>query len=132
MLKNLHILLLVTLCTGILSGAAPTAHAAEFREKGIALIDRKGPNALMFEAHGLPSFSDRYMGVTRLTRFYDETGLQIPLADLKIPCEAKIMYRKNARTASPEAISVHVLFYREDRIIDTKFNLPVMKPDEPR
>jgi hypothetical protein len=131
MLKNLHILLLAALCAGILSAAAPTVHA-EFREKGIALIDRKGPNALMFEGHGLPSFSDRYMGVTRLTRFYDETGLSISLADLKIPCEAKILYTKNRRTALPEAISVHVILYREDRVIDTKFNLPVMKPDGPR
>jgi len=130
MLKNLHVLLLITLCVGILPIAAPLAHA-EFREKGVALIDRKAPNALMFEGHGLKSFVDRYMQVTRLTRFYDENGLSISLADLKIPCQARILYRKNARTGRPEAISVHVDFYREDRVINTNFNLPVMKPNKP-
>jgi len=130
MLKNLLMLLLVTLCVGILPIAAPLAHA-EFREKGVALIDRKGPNALMFEGHGLKNFVDRYMQVTRLTRFYDENNLPISLADLKIPCQAQILYRKNARTGRPEAISVKVNFYREDRVIGTHFNLPVMKPDLP-
>ena len=130
MLKNLLVLLLITLCVGILPIAAPMAHA-EFREKGVVLIDRKGPNALMFEGHGLKSFVDRYMQVTRLTRFHDENGLPISLADLKIPCQAQLLYRKNARTGRPEAISVKVDFYREDRIIDNRFNLPTIKPPKP-
>jgi hypothetical protein len=130
MLKNLHILLLAALCVGILSAAAPTAHAAEFREKGTALIEGKAPNALAFDGHGFKYFVDRYMRITSLTRFYDENGLSISLANLKIPCQAQIHYRRNARTGVPEAISVNVDFYREDKIVDTRFNMPSVKFQE--
>ncbi len=87
MKKNVCSLLIVALCGCILAIAAPRAQA-ESREEGPAIIDRKGPNALMFEGHGFANFVDRYMLVTKLTRFYDENGETTTLAALKIPCEA--------------------------------------------
>jgi hypothetical protein len=115
----------------ILSAAAPYAHA-EFREEDTALIDRKGPNALMFDGHGFKGFVDRYMQVSRLTSFYDENGEKISLVDLKVPCQARILYRKKTSGETPEAISVHVEYYPENRSLDTKFSLPIMKPEPPQ
>jgi len=131
MKKATYVMLLVVLCTGILMAVIPAAHAAEFREEGIALIESKGPNALMFDGHGFKSFVDRYMLVSTLTRFYDENGEQISLAALKIPCQAKILYRKKS-SGVPEAISVHVEHYRDDRPVSTQFSLPTMKPEAPQ
>lgn len=129
MVKHIYSLLLVTLCSAILSFAAPYAHAAEYREEGVALIDRKGPNALMFDGHGFTQFVDRYMQVTGLTRFYDENNEPISLAALKIPCQAQIVYRQTASDEMPEAISVNVLHYFNNKPGDTNMNLPVMRPD---
>ena len=131
MLKHIYSLLLVTLCSGILSVATPSAHA-EFREEGVAHIDRKGPNALMFFGHGFTQFVDLYMQVTNLAHFYDENNEPISLTSLKIPCMARIVYRKKTSDETPEAISVYVLHYFEDRPSDTNLNLPVMTPDPPQ
>jgi len=119
------------LFSGILSVATPCAHA-EFREEGVAHIDRKGPNALMFDGHGFTQFADRYMQVTKLTHFYDENNEPISLNTLKIPCMAQIVYRKKTSGENPEAISVHVLHYFENRPSNTNLNLPVMKPAPPQ
>jgi hypothetical protein len=132
MTKNIYSLLLVVLCAGILSVAMPNAHAAEYREEAIALIDRKGPNALTFDGHGFKGFVDRYMQVSALTHFYDENGEEISFANLKVPCQARILYRKKSSGGVPEAISVHVEHYREDRPIDTQWTLPRMKPEQPQ
>ena len=131
MIQQVYSLLLVALVFGILSAAAPSAHA-EFREEGTALIDRKGPNALMFDGHGFKGFVDRYMQVSRLTRFYDENGEEISLVDLKVPSQARILYRKKNAGEAPEAISVHVEYYPENRLLDTKMSLPIMKPEPPQ
>ena len=131
MIQKVYSLLLVALEAGILSAAAPSAQA-EYREEGTALIERKGPNALMFDGHGFTGFVDRYMLVTSLTRFYDENGEPLSLVDLKVPCQARILYRKKSSGATPEAISVTVEHYFEDRPTETKLNLPVMKPKQPQ
>ena len=132
MMKHSYPLLLIALCAAILSVATAPAFADEFRERGTAFIDRKGPNALMFDGHGFKRFADRYMGVTSQTSFYDENGVPISLLDLKIPCQATIEYRKKLSSAVPEAISVTVEHYPGDRPVDTKWNLPVMKPERPQ
>ncbi len=131
MQKKIYPLLFIALCAGILSIAAIPAHA-EFREEGVAHIDRKGPNALMFDGHGFTQFVDRYMQVTNLTHFYDENNEPISLTSLKIPCMARIVYKKKTSGEPPEAISVYVLHYFEDRPSNTNFNLPVMTPDPPQ
>lgn len=131
MIKHIYSLLLVALCSGILSTAAPSAYA-EYREEGTALIDRKGPNALMFDGHGFTGFVDRYMQVSALTHFYDENGEPISLIDLKVPCQARILYRKKTSGEAPEAISVNVEYYPKNRPLDTKLSLPVMKPEPPQ
>jgi hypothetical protein len=131
MIKQIYSLLLVAFLVGIMSAAAPSAHA-EFREEGTALIDRKGPNALVFDGHGFTGFVDRYMQVSSLTRFYDENGQAISLVDLKVPCQARILYRKKTSGENPEAISVYVEYYPENRPLDTKMSLPVMKPEPPQ
>ncbi len=131
MKKHLCLLLLVALCAGTLSITAAPAHA-EFREEGVALIERKGPNALMFDGHGFKHFVDRYMEVSSLTRCYDETGVQINFADLKFPCQARILYRIKNSGGMPEAISVRVEYYLDDRIVDAQWNLPFMKPADPK
>ena len=129
MIKHSYLLLLIALCAGILLVATAPAFADEFREKGTAFIDRKGPNALMFDGHGFKHFADRYMEVTSQTHFYDENDNPISLLDLKVPCQATILYRKKPWSAVPEVISVNVENYRDDRPVDTKWNLPVMKPE---
>jgi hypothetical protein len=131
MIQKVYSLLLVALVAGILSTAAPSAYA-EYREEGPALIDRKGPNALMFDGHGFKGFVDRYMQVSSLTRFYDENEQEISLVDLKVPCQARILYRKKSSGENPEAISVHVEYYPENRPLDTKMSLTVMKPEPPQ
>jgi hypothetical protein len=131
MLKHLYSLLLIALFAGTLSITAATAHA-EFREEGVALIERKGPNALMFDGHGFKHFVDRYMEVSSLTRCYDETGVQINFVDLKFPCKARILYRIKNSGGMPEAISIHVEYYRDERIIGAQWNLPFMKPADPQ
>jgi hypothetical protein len=131
MLKNIYSLLLITLCAGILSIAVQPAQA-EFREKGIAIIEQKGPNALMFDGHGFKHFKSRYMLVTKITRIYDENGLKISYANLKFPCQTQILYRNNTSTGLPEAISVHVEHYLRNREIGTGWNLPVIKPQPPQ
>ena len=131
MMQHIYSLLLTALMVGILSAAAPSAQA-EYREEGTAIIDRKGPNALMFDGHGFKGFVDRYMQVSRQTSFYDENGEPISLVDLKVPCQARILYRKKSSGEAPEAISVHVEYYPENRPLDTKMSLPVMKPGPPQ
>jgi len=131
MIKHTYSLLLAALLIGIMSAAAPSAQA-EYREEGTALIERKGPNALMFDGHGFKGFVDRYMRVTSLTRFYDENGEPLSLADLKVPCQARILYRKKSSGENPEAISVYVEYYPENRPFDTKMSLPIMKPEPPQ
>ena len=66
MKKHLYTLMIALLCTGILSNA----HASDLIEKGTAFIDRKGPNALMFDGHAFKHFVDSHMAVTFRTRFY--------------------------------------------------------------
>jgi hypothetical protein len=131
MKTKIYLLFIAALCAAILSTTVSVTQAAGFREKGPAYIDRKGPNALMFDAHGFKRFVDRYMEVTSRTRFYDENGEPISFIDLKIPCRAQILYRKTNSGAVPEAISVKVEYYRDNEPVDTKWNLPVMKPDLP-
>ena len=128
MKKNVCSLLIVALCGCILAIAAPPAQAESLNE-GPAIIDRKGPNALMFEGHGFANFVDRYMLVTNLTRFYDENGETTTLTALKIPCEARIQYRRQTKGGPPEAISVTVEHYFDDRPTDTQMNLGVKKPE---
>ena len=131
MTTKTYCIVITALCAVILSTTISTAQAAGFRERGPAYIDRKGPNALMFDAHGFKHFVDRYMEVTSRTRFYDENGEPISFVDLKIPCRAQIEYRKKSSSLVPEAISVQVKYYRDNEPVDTKWNLPVMKPDLP-
>lgn len=131
MKKNVCSLLIVAICGCILAIAAPCAQA-ESREEGPAIIDRKGPNALMFEGHGFTNFADRYMLVTNLTRFYDENGEPTTLTAFKIPCEATIQYRRQAKGGPPEAISVTVAHYFDDRPTDTQMNLATKKPEPPQ
>jgi hypothetical protein len=131
MTTKIYFVLIIALCASILSTTVSVTQAAGFREKGPAYIDRKGPNALMFDAHGFKRFVDRYMEVTSRTRFYDENGEPISFADLKIPCRAQILYRKKSSSLVPEAISVKVIYYRDNGPVDNKWNLPVMKPDKP-
>ncbi len=131
MKKKRYALMTAALIAGFLLVAA-TGAQAEFREKGPAIIGLKGPNALQFEAHGLHSFSDRYMLVSRLTRFYNEIGEPVSLADLKIPCQATVHYKKRASDGLCEAISINVEYYFEDREVSTDWSLPEIKPLPPQ
>jgi len=131
MARHIYALLAVALLAALMGAAPPAAHA-EFREKGTAVIGRKGPNALQFEAHGLTAFADRYMLLSSLTHFYNEEGDPISLADLKVPCQAVILYKKRTSDGKAEAISVNVEYYLEERETDTKFSLPKIKPEPQR
>jgi len=131
MIKQLYSLLLAALMVGILSTAAPSAQA-EYREEGLAIIGLKGPNALRFEANSFTGFTDRYMMVSSLTRIYNEAGEPISLAELKIPCEAKILYKKRAADGLAEAISITIQGYIEGKDTETKWSLPEIKPLPPQ
>jgi len=131
MKKSIYIALFVVLCTGILMTALPNAHAEIVREKGVALIDKKGPNALRLDGHSFTAFVDRYMLVSSRTNFYDENGEPISLDALKTPCQAKIECKKTTSDV-PEAVSVHVQHYLDNRPVDAQFRLPIIKPEEPR
>ena len=124
--------LLLAACCAVAILIAPPNAQAEFREEAVALIEKKGPNALMFDGHGFKYFVGRYMQVTALTRCFDENGVRISYADLKFPCQAKIVYRMGKTGGRPEAITIHVEHYRGDREIGTQWNLPVIEPERPR
>lgn len=128
MAKNIQALFTIAVLAGLTALAVPAAHA-EFREKGIAVIAEKGPNALKFEAHGLAAFADRYMLVSRLTRIYNEEGMSIPLSSLRVPCQAEILYKKRASDGKAEAISVKVEHYLDERETTMNWSLPTIKPD---
>ena len=128
MLKKIYVLLIAVLIAGCL----PTAAQAEFREEGLAIIGLKGPNALQFEASGLTGFTDRYMMVSSLTRIYNENGEPISLAELKVPCEATILYKKRAKDGASEAISITIQSYIEGQATETKWSLPEIKPLPPQ
>jgi hypothetical protein len=131
MIKHIYSLLLAALLVGLLSIAAPSAQA-EYREEGLAIIGRKGPNALRFEASGFTGFTDPYMMVSSLTRIYNETGEQISLAELKVPCEARILYKKRAADGLAEAISITIQNYIEGQATETKWSMPEIKPEQPQ
>ena len=128
MIKKICLLLIA----GLVAGWLPIAAHAEFREEGIAIIGLKGPNALQFEANGFTNFADRYMLVSKLTRLYNEAGEPISLAELKVPCQARIVYKKRASDGLSEAISVNVESYIEERQLETTWGLPEIKPEPPR
>jgi hypothetical protein len=130
MKKNPRMLLTALICAAIVSAAGTTALAEDFQERGSAFIDRKGPNALMFDGHDFKRFAEQYMEVTSQTRFYNENGEPISFAGFKIPCQATILYKNRTSSPAPEAISVTVEYYRDDRPVDTQWNLPVMKPEK--
>lgn len=127
MLKKIYVLLIA-----VFIAECPLAAQAEFREEGLAIIGLKGPNALQFEASSFTAFSDRYMLVSGLTRIYNEAGEPLTLAELQIPCEARILYKKRAADGRAEAISVQIENYIEGRETETKWSLPEMKPEPPR
>ncbi len=128
MLKKLYSLLTAALIIGCLAAAAQ----AEFSEEGLAIIGLKGPNALQFEANGFTGYTDRYMMVSGLTRIYNEAGEPISLAELKIPCEARILYKKRASDGRPEAVSITILGYIEGQETETKWSLPEIQPPPPQ
>lgn len=127
-MKKIYFLLIIALVIAWL----PTAAQAEFREEGPAIIGLKGPNALQFEANGFTVFRDRYMLVSGLTRIYNEAGEPISLAELKVPCEARILYRKRASDGLSEAISINIESYIEGRETETVWRLPEIKPLPPQ
>lgn len=127
MLKTTYILLIA-----VLLAACPLSAQAEFREEGLAIIGRKGPNALQFEANGFESFTDRYMMVSGLTRIYNEAGEPISLTEVKIPCEARILYKKRAADGLAEAISINIENYIEGQPTGTAWSLPEIKPALPQ
>jgi hypothetical protein len=128
MLKKKFVLLMAVLAVECL----PLSAQAEFSEEGLAIIGLKGPNALQFEASSFTAFTDRYMLVSGLTRIYNEAGEPITLTELKIPCEARILYKKRAADGSSEAISITVLGYIEGQETETKLSLPEIKPAPPQ
>jgi len=129
MLKSIYNTLLLI----ALAGAwLPHAAHAEFREEGIAIIGLKGPNALQFEASSFTAFADRYMLVSGLTRIYSELGEPISLVELRVPCEARILYRKRTSDGLAEAISVNVQGYVEGQETATEWSLPELKPLPPQ
>lgn len=131
MIKHIYSLLLSALLVSILSATAPSAHA-EYREEGLAIIGQKGPNALRFEANSFTDFTDRHMMVSGLTRIYNEAGEPVTLAELKIPCEARILYKKRAADGASEAISITIQGYIAGQETETKWSLPEIKPMPPQ
>ncbi|MBM4309468.1 MAG: hypothetical protein FJ119_00760 [Deltaproteobacteria bacterium] len=127
-MKKMYSLLIIAFIIAWL----PPAAQAEFREEGIAIIGEKGPNALRFEANGFSAFRDRYMLVSGLTRIYNEAGEPISLAELKVPCEARILYRKRASDGASEAISINIESYIEGRETETVWSLPEIEPLPPQ
>ena len=128
MLKKIYVLLIAVLIAGCL----PLSAQAEFREEGPAIIGLKGPNALQFEANGFKAFTDRYMMISGLTNIHNEAGEPISLAELKVPCEALILYKKRAKDGLAEAISITIQGYIEGRETETKWSLPEIKPLPPQ
>jgi len=127
-MNKIYSLLIVALIIAWL----PPAAQAEFREEGPAIIGFKGPNALRFEANGFKNFADRHMLVSGLTRIYNELGEPISLAGLKVPCEARILYRKRTSDGLSEAISITIESYIEGRKTETAWSLPELKPLPPQ
>jgi hypothetical protein len=128
MLKKLYSLLAAALIIGCLAAAAQ----AEFTEEGLAIIGSKGPNALQFEANSFTGYTDRYMMVSGLTRIYNEAGEPITLTELRLPCEARILYKKRAQDGASEAITITIQGYIEGQETETKFSLPDIKPALPK